>query len=73
MSTALTRRDFLAASAGAAAGLATRPAFAQSADPADLTIAEAQRLVRRRDLSPLELVEATPRASAAWTTASTPS
>ena len=58
MSTAFTRRDFLAASAAAAAGLATRPAFAQTADPTELTIAEAQRLVRRRDLSPVELVEA---------------
>ena len=58
MARAFTRRDFLTASATAAACLATRPAFAQATDPTDLTIAEAQRLVRRRDLSPLELVEA---------------
>ena len=58
MARTFTRRDFLTASATAAACLATRPAFAQAADPTDLTIAEAQRLVRRRDLSPLELVEA---------------
>ena len=58
MARAFTRRDFLTASATAAACLATRPAFAQAAEPTDLTIAEAQRLVRRRDLSPLELVEA---------------
>ena len=30
----------------------------QTTDPTGLTIAEAQRLVRRRDLSPVELVEA---------------
>ncbi len=58
MARAFTRRDFLTASATAAACLATRPAFAQATEPTDLTIAEAQRLVRRRDLSPLELVEA---------------
>ncbi len=58
MARAFTRRDFLTASATAAACLATRPAFAQATDPTDLTIAEAQRLVRRRDLSPLELVKA---------------
>ena len=58
MPTPLTRRDFLATSAAAAACLAGRPAFAQATDPADLTIAEAQRLVRRRDLSPVDLVEA---------------
>ena len=58
MSTAIARRDFLTASATAAAFLASRPAFAQTADPTDLSIAEAQRLIRRGDLSPLELVEA---------------
>ena len=55
MSTAFNRRDFL--TAGAAAFVAGRPAFAQTTDPTDLSIAEAQRLVRRRDLSPLDLVE----------------
>ena len=58
MPTALTRRDFLTTSTTAAAFLATRPALAQTSDPTDLTIAEAQRLIRRRDLSPLDLVEA---------------
>ena len=58
MSTAFNRRDFLTAGATAAAFLASRPAFAQTADPTDLSIAEAQRLVRSRDLSPLDLVEA---------------
>ena len=58
MPTTLTRRDFLTASAAAAAFLASRPAFAQTSDPTALSIAEAQRLVRRRDLSPLDLVEA---------------
>ena len=42
----------LAASAAAAAGGAARPAFAQTADPTDLTIAGAQRLVRRVDTEP---------------------
>ena len=58
MSTAIARRDFLTASATAAAFLASRPAFTQTADPTDLSIAEAQRLIRRGDLSPLDLVEA---------------
>ena len=58
MPTAFTRRDFLTASATVAACVASRPAFAQTADPTDLSIAEAQRLVRRRDLSPVDLVEA---------------
>ena len=58
MARAFTRRDFLTTSATAAVCLATRPAFAQATEPTELTIAEAQRLVRRRDLSPLELVEA---------------
>ena len=58
MTTAFTRRDFLTTGAAAAAFLASRPALAQATDPADLTITEAQRLVRRRDLSPLDLVEA---------------
>ena len=58
MSTAFTRRDFITASATAAAFLASRPAFAQTTDPTDLSIAEAQRLIRRGDLSPLDLVEA---------------
>ena len=57
MSTAFNRRDFLTAGATAAAFVAGRPAFAQTTDPTDLSIAEAQRLVRRRDLSPLDLVE----------------
>ena len=58
MSTAFTRRDFLTASATAAAFLASRPAFTQTTDPTDLSIAEAQRLIRRGALSPLDLVEA---------------
>ena len=58
MSTPFTRRHFLTAGAAAAAFLASRPAFAQATDPTDLSIAEAQRLVRRGDLSPLDLVEA---------------
>ena len=58
MPTALTRRDVLTTGAAAAACLVSRPVFTQTADPTDLTIAEAQRLVRRRDLSPVELVEA---------------
>ena len=58
MPTTFTRRDFLTTSAAGAACLATRSAFAQATDPTDLTIAQAQRLVRRRDLSPVDLVEA---------------
>ncbi len=59
MSTAYTRRNFLTTSASAAAACAlTGPLFAQPADPTNLTIAEAQRLVRTGALSPLELVEA---------------
>ena len=58
MPTAFTRRDFLTTSAAAAAFLASRPAFAQATDPTDLTIAQAQRLLRTGALSPLDLVEA---------------
>ena len=58
MSTAFSRRDFLTTSATAAAFLVSRPAFAQTTDPTELSIAEAQRLIRRGDLSPLDLVEA---------------
>ena len=58
MSTAIARRDFLTTSAAAAAFLASRSAFTQTTDPTDLGIAEAQRLIRSRDLSPLDLVEA---------------
>ena len=58
MSTAFTRRDFLTTSATAAAFLVSRPAFTQTTDPTDLSIAEAQRLIRTGALSPLDLVEA---------------
>ena len=58
MSTAFTRRDFLTTSATAAAFLLSRPAFPQTTDPTDLSIAEAQRLIRTGALSPLDLVEA---------------
>lgn len=58
MATAFTRRKFLTTSASVAAFLASRPSFAQTTNPTDLNIAEAQRLVRTGALSPLELVEA---------------
>ena len=74
MSTAFTRRDFLAASAAAAAGLATRPGFAQTADPTDLTIAEgAARSFAAATSRRWSWSRPTWRASGVWTTGSTPS
>lgn len=56
----LSRREFLAANLAAAATAATLPALgtAQPADPATLTLRRASDLIRRRDLSPVELTEA---------------
>ena len=58
MPRAFDRREFLTTSAAAAAFLMGRPSFGQPTDPTNLSIAEAQRLIRTGALSPLELVEA---------------
>ncbi len=59
MPRAFDRREFLTSSAaGAATFLMGRPSFGQPTDPTNLSIAEAQRLIRTGALSPLELVEA---------------
>jgi aspartyl-tRNA(Asn)/glutamyl-tRNA(Gln) amidotransferase subunit A len=51
-----TRRDFLAAGLGVAASTFT--SFAQVRDLATLTVKEASDLIRRRQISPVDLVEA---------------
>ena len=59
MPRAFDRREFLTTSAAAAATfLMGRPSFGQPTDPTNLSIAQAQRLIRTGALSPLELVEA---------------
>ena len=52
------RRTFLAVGIGAAAGLALRPAVAQSQDVAALTLKEASEQLRRRAVSAVELTQA---------------
>ena len=54
----LDRREFLAAGAAVSASLLSNYAFAQSADPTDLTIDEAGQLIRSGGLSPVELTQA---------------
>ena len=53
-----TRRTFLKAGIGAAASLAARPALGQSRDLASLSLKQASDLLRRKDVSPVELTEA---------------
>ena len=52
------RRDFIAGSAAVAALISTRGAAAQDADPTDLDIGDAGRLIRDRSLSPVDLTGA---------------
>src|SRR5262249_51218024 len=52
----LTRREFLKASSAAA--VATLPVFAASQDLGTLTLKQASDLIRRKDVSPVELTEA---------------
>ena len=54
----VTRRDVFAAGAAAVACAGISRALAQNADPVDLTLTEASRLIRARQLSPVELTEA---------------
>ena len=51
-----SRRDFL--KAGLAAAASTLPVFGASQDLPTLTLKQASDLIRRRDLSPVELTEA---------------
>ena len=51
-----TRREFLIAGLGVAAS--TWPSFGQAQDLATLTISEASNLIRRRQISPVDLVDA---------------
>jgi len=53
-----TRRAFLGTTASAAALLAARRALSQASDPTDLTLEDASRLVRVRELSPVDLTRA---------------
>ena len=57
-STNINRREFIATSAAVATFLLSDRSLAQSADPTDLSIAQASRVIRSRDLSPVELVRA---------------
>src|SRR5262245_3449792 len=52
----LSRREFL--KAGATAAVATLPVFGASQDLGTLTLKQASDLIRRRELSPVELTEA---------------
>src|SRR4030095_2617308 len=52
----LSRREFL--KAGSAAAVATLPVFGASQDLATLTLKQASDLIRRKDVSPVELTEA---------------
>ena len=54
----MDRRRFLALSSSATVGLAFDPAFAQSRDVSQLTLAQAADLLRRREVSPVELTKA---------------
>ena len=51
-----SRRDFL--KAGLAAAASTVPAFGAAEDLGTLTLKQASDLIRRRDVSPVELTEA---------------
>lgn len=53
-----TRRAFLGTTLSAAALLAARRALSQAADPTGLTLEEASRLIRVRELSPVDLTRA---------------
>ena len=54
----LSRRDLFAGGLAAFAFSSAGRALAQTADPVELTLLEASRLVRARSLSPIELTEA---------------
>src|SRR5512138_30586 len=54
----VTRRDLFARSIAAAAWMSMGRAFAQSSNPVELTLLEASRLIRARELSPVELTQA---------------
>ncbi|HEV2389007.1 MAG TPA: amidase [Candidatus Acidoferrales bacterium] len=54
----LSRRNFLAAAAAAAAGLALKPALGESEDLAALTLKQASVLLRRGAASPVDLTRA---------------
>src|SRR5688572_134953 len=53
----LSRREFVVTGLGVAAS-ATLPTFAASPDLATLTLKQAADLIRRRDVSPVELTQA---------------
>lgn len=52
------RRDFIAACSFSVASFIGHRSFAQSTEPSDLTIAQASKLIRSGDLSPVEIVGA---------------
>ncbi|HEX6994743.1 MAG TPA: amidase [Gammaproteobacteria bacterium] len=54
----VTRRDLFAGGIAAVAGACASRVLAQTADPVDLTLADASRMIRARQLSPVELTEA---------------
>ncbi len=58
MQRSFSRREFLATSATVTALFLGGRSLAQSTDPTELSIAEAGRLIRSRDLSPVDLVRA---------------
>jgi aspartyl-tRNA(Asn)/glutamyl-tRNA(Gln) amidotransferase subunit A len=58
MVTSVTRRDFVARAAAAAAFLTANRSFSQVSDPVDLTIRDAATLIRSGELSPLQLARA---------------
>jgi aspartyl-tRNA(Asn)/glutamyl-tRNA(Gln) amidotransferase subunit A len=53
-----TRRSFLAAGVGGAAGLILKPGLAASQDLISLTLKDASELLRRKSASPVDLTEA---------------
>ena len=54
----MDRRRFITLTGAATVGLAFDPAFAQSRDVSQLTLAQAADLLRRREVSPVELTKA---------------
>ena len=56
--TGITRREFIATSAAVTTLILSDRSLAQSTDPTELSIAEAGRLIRSGDLSPVDLVHA---------------
>src|SRR5690349_17681875 len=54
----LSRRTFLIAATTAAAGIALKPVYGESQDLASLSLREASELVRRKDVSPVDLTKA---------------